>query len=228
MNTDQSISGQSGISHDLSLIECECTDFVDTEDMMVEGNDILFGLKAKCCGVLLEEAMAEGQQEMVSFYLDQIHEAIPYQRTECGLSISDLTLAELQLKTKLMANGYDYGDEELVRFFERKMKDKSLWCIRRNHHKEFSEKLLEISERQEDDLMVGVHLYSNETAKFVLHYVFTHKLTDGTFKEGATIPMVIGKSLKFEDVRSVLLGTGITFSNIQLDPHNAGKILFEP
>merc|ERR1740129_2449015 len=157
----------------------------------------------------------------MSFYLDQLHEAIPYQRTECGLSSSDLTLAELQLKTKLMANGMDYGDEELVRFFERKMKDKSLWCIRKNHHKELSEKLLEISERREGDLMVGVHLYSNETAKFVLHYVFTHKLTDGTFKEGAIIPMVIGKTLRFEDVRSVLLGTGITFSNIQLDPHNA-------
>ena len=120
-----------------------------------------------------------------------------------------------------------YDDEELVRFFERKMKDKSLWCIRKNHHKE-CEKLLEISEREEDDLMVGVHLYSNETAKFVLNYVFKHKLNDGTFKEGTIIPMVIGKSLRFEDVRGVLLGTGITFSNIELDPHNAGKILFEP
>ena len=120
----------------------------------------------------------------------------------------------------------DYGDEEVVRFFERKMKEKSLWCIRRNHHKE-CQKLLEMTDQQEDDLIVGVHLYSNETAKFVLHYVFTRKLTDGTFKEGNTIPMVIGKSLQFEDVRSVLLATGITFSDIRLDPHNSGKILFD-
>ena len=202
-------------------------DFVDIEDMIVDGNDILFGLKARCMVTLLEEAIENEQDEMIKYYTNQILETLPYQRTECGLKVTDLTLAELQLKTKLMVNGYDYDDPELKRFFEQKMKDKSLWCIRKNHHKD-SQKLLEISDvKEQDDLLVQVHLYSTETAKFVLKYVFMNKLQDGTFKS-KIIPIVIGKNLRFEDVRNVLLSTKLPFGDIRLDPHNAGLVLFEP
>ena len=103
------------------------------------------------------------------------------------------------------------------------MKEKSLWCIRKNWHKENED-----ANERESDLMVGVHLYSNETAKFVLNYVFKHKLNDGTFKQNQIIPIVIGKNLKFEDVRSVLLNANISFSDLWLDPHNPGKVLLEP
>ena len=180
----------------------DTTDFADVGDMMVEGNDILFGLKAKCFAELLERAAHDEDAEMVRHCMQQIHEAIPYQRGESGLSASDFTLAELQLRTKLMANGFDNDDAEALRFFERKMKDKSLWCIRKNHHKRTLQ-LLEMAQgKQEDDLMVGVHLYANATAKFVLNYVFRHKLGDGScFAQGTAIPIVIGKSLRFDEVR---------------------------
>ena len=107
-----------------------------------------------------------------------------------------------------MANGYDMysEDAEVLRFFEKKTKDKSLWCIRKIHHKA-TLKLLEMKEnrKEEDDLMVGVHLYANATAKSVLNYVF-RKLGEGScFAQGTAIPIVIGKSLRFDEVRAVLL-----------------------
>lgn len=196
------------------------------DDLIVDGNDILFGLKAICYGKLLEAAISDecnDNDEKIAFYMDVIHETIPYERRECGLNDSDMTLSDIQLKTKLMTNGNNLNDTHLIKWFERKMKQKSLWCIRKNWHQQNNE------EEKESDLMVGVHLYSSqETAKFVLNYVFKHKINDDTFKKNKIIPIVIGKHLKFEDVHSVLLNADIPFSDLRLDPHNHGKVLFEP
>ena len=90
-------------------------DFVDMDDLIVDGNDILFGLKAICCLRLLEKEQS-AKSELARFYLSKIHETIPYERSECGLKDSDFTLSEVQLKAKLMANGYDVDDGELIKF----------------------------------------------------------------------------------------------------------------
>ena len=78
-------------------------------------------------------------------------------------------------------------------------------------------------------MLVGVHLYSFETAKFVLNYVFKNKLNGHTFSKHSIIPIVIGKHcLTVDNVREVLVTADIVFADLRLDKYNKGKVLFEP